>query len=56
MSTMDCCLTFRVMFCNSNACNAKRIPWSPPVKVEVRPKGGESNFDQGGFFDSANPK
>ena len=24
------------MFCNSNACNAKRIPWSPPVKVEVR--------------------
>ena len=43
------------MFCNSNACNAKRIPWSPPVKVEVRPKGSESKFDDhGGFRDNNN--
>ena len=44
---------FRVMFCNSNACNAKRIPWSPPVKVEVRPKGqsDEEKFE-GGFNDN----
>ena len=40
------------MFCNSNACNAKRIPWSPPVKVEVRPKGdGDGGKFGGGGFD-----
>ena len=41
------------MFCNSNACNAKRIPWSPPVKVEVRSKGqsDEEKFE-GGFNDN----
>ena len=39
------------MFCNSNACNAKRIPWSPPVKVEVRPKG-EGKFDPDRFRDN----
>ena len=43
---------FRVMFCNSNACNAKRIPWSPPVKVEVRPKSDDGDkFRGGGSFE-----